>query len=211
MSAAETPPYYGQWESPALIGDIITGVCRAEDDPAWAESGAASQEDYARWADHLCGVACLRMALAARGITPPRALDLARVLTGYGAYVEQEDGNIRGLIYAPAITWLAEAHAMPAEIILDRAAEDIPPLLANGGFFIASVHPAIRRPAEAAPGKGGHLVLVFGAGQGALRLHNPSGHDTASQCDARVAIADFARFFAGRGIWLPAWPLARDA
>ena len=211
MSAAETPPYYGQWESPALIGDIITGVCRAEDDPAWAESGAASQEDYARWADHLCGVACLRMALAARGITPPRALDLARVLTGYGAYVEQEDGNIRGLIYAPAITWLAEAHAMPAEIILDRAAEDIPPLLADGGFFIASVHPAIRRPAEAAPGKGGHLGLVCGAGQGALRLHNPSGHDTASQCDARVAIADFARFFAGRGIWLPAWPLARDA
>ena len=211
MSAAETPPYFGQWESPGLIGDIISGKCRAEDDPAWAESGSASQEDYARWADHLCGVACLRMALAARGITPPRARDLARVLTGYGAYVEQEDGNIRGLIYAPAITWLAEAHAMPAEIILDRAAEDIPPLLADGGFFIASVHPAIRRPAEAAPGKGGHLVLVFGAGQGALRLHNPSGHDTASQCGARVAIADFARFFAGRGIWLPAGPLARDA
>ena len=151
------------------------------------------------------------MALAARGITPPRARDLARVLTGHGAYVEQADGNIRGLIYAPAISWLAEAHAMPAEIILDRAAEDIPPLLVDGGLFIASVHPAIRCPAEAAPGKGGHLVLVFGAGQGALRLHNPSGHDTASQCDARVAIADFARFFAGRGIWLPAGPLARDA
>jgi hypothetical protein len=211
MSAAETPPYYGQWESPGLIGDIISGRCRAEDDSAWAESGAASQEDYARWADHLCGVACLRMALAARGITPPRARDLARVLTRYGGYIEQPDGNIRGLIYAPAILWLAEAHAMPAEIILDRAAEDIPPLLADGGLFIASVHPAMRRPADPAPGKGGHLVLVFGAGQGALRLHNPSGHDAASQCDARVAIADFARFFAGRGIWLPAGPLARDA
>ena len=211
MSAAETPPYFGQWESPGLIGDIITGKCHAEDDPAWANSGAESPEDYARWADHLCGVACLRMALAARGITPPRARDLARVLTRYGAYVEQADGNIRGLIYAPAITWLAEAHAMPAEIILDRAAEDIPPLLVDGGLFIASVHPAMRRPADPAPGKGGHLVLVFGAGQGALRLHNPSGHDAASQCDARVAIADFARFFAGRGIWLPGRPLARDA
>ena len=211
MSAAETPPYFGQWESPELIGDIISGQCRAEDDPAWADSGAASQEDYARWADHLCGVACLRMALAARGITPPRTRELARVLTGYGAYVEQEDGNIRGLIYAPAILWLAEAHAMPAEIILDRAAEVIPPLLADGGLFIASVHPAIRRPAEPAPGKGGHLVLVFGAGQGALRLHNPSGHDAASQADARVPIPDFARVFAGRGIWLPAGPLARDA
>ncbi|MGI9129498.1 MAG: C39 family peptidase [Roseomonas sp.] len=203
MPVAEAPPYFGQWESPALIGAIISGAYRAEDDPAWAASGAESPEDYARWAEHLCGVACLRMALAARGITPPRARDLARALTGYGAYVEQTDGFIRGLIYAPAITWLGEAHGLHAEVILDRAAEDIPPLLADGGLFIASVHPAIRRPAEPAPGKGGHLVLVFGAEDGALRLHNPSGHDAASQVDARVALADFARFFAGRGIWLP--------
>lgn len=198
------PPFFGQWETPELIGAIISGACRAEDDPAWAASGADSVQDYARWAEHLCGVACLRMALAARGITPPRARDLARVLTRHGAYVEQPDGLIRGLIYAPAIIWLVETYGMRAEVILDRAAEDIPPLLAHGGFFIASVHPAIRRPAEAAPGKGGHLVLVFGAEAGALRLHNPSGHDAPSQADARVALADFARFFAGRGIWLPA-------
>ena len=197
------PPYFGQWETPALIGDIITGACRAEDDPAWAASGAESPAEYARWAEHLCGVACLRMALAARGIAPPRARELARLLTGYGAYVEQPDGFIRGLIYAPAITWLAEAHAIPAEIILEREAQDISPLLAHGGLFIASVHPAIRRPAEPAPGKGGHLVLVFVAEDGTLRLHNPSGHDAPSQCDARVALTDFARFFAGRGIWLP--------
>jgi len=203
MKPGATPPYFGQWESPVLIGAIIGGAYRAEDDPAWAASGAESPADYARWADHLCGVACLRMALAARGITPPRARDLARVLTGYGAYVEEPNGFIRGLIYAPAITWLAEAHGMRAEIILDRTAEAVPPLLAHGGLFIASVHPGIRRPAEAAPGKGGHLVLVFGAEEGALRLHNPSGHDAASQADARVALADFARFFAGRGIWLP--------
>lgn len=203
MPAPEILPFFGQWETPDLIGAIITGACRAEDDPAWAQSGAESKADYARWADHLCGVACLRMALAARCITPPRARDLAQVLTGYGAYVEQPDGHIRGLIYAPAITWLAEAHGVRAEIILDRMAEDIPPLLADGGLFIASVHPAIRRPAEPAPGKGGHLVLVFGAEGGVLRLHNPSGHDAASQADARVPIADFTRFFAGRGIWLP--------
>lgn len=207
MSAAPAsplmPPYFGQWETPGLIDAIITGACRAEDDPAWAASGAESPQDYARWAEHLCGVACLRMALAARGITPPRARDLARVLTRYGAYVEQADGFIRGLIYAPAITWLREAHGLAGEIILDRAAEDIPPLLADGGLFIASVHPAIRRPAEPAPGTGGHLVLVFGAASGLLHLHNPSGHDAASQADARVPIGDFARFFAGRGIWLP--------
>lgn len=204
MRRASIPPFFGQWETPELIGAIISGACRAEDDPAWAASGADSVQDYARWAEHLCGVACLRMALAARGITPPRARDLARVLTRHGAYVEQPDGLIRGLIYAPAIIWLVETYGMRAEVILDRAAEDIPPLLADGRLFIASVHPAIRRPAEAAPGKGGHLVLVFGAEAGALRLHNPSGHDAPSQADARVALADFARFFAGRGIWLPA-------
>ena len=208
MSGAEIPPYFGQWETPGLIGAIISGACRAEEDPAWAASGAENSAEYALWADHLCGVACLRMALAARGITPPRARDLAKMLTGYGAYVEEPDGFIRGLIYAPAITWLAETHAIPAAIILDRAAEDILPLLADGGLFIASVHPGIRRPAEPAPGKGGHLVLVFGAAGGALRLHNPSGHDAASQADARVPMADFARFFAGRGIWLPGAPLA---
>ncbi len=211
MKRAAIPPYFGQWETPSLIDAIITGACRAEDDPAWAASGAETAEEYARWADHLCGVACLRMALAARGITPPRARDLARVLTRYGAYVEEPDGFIRGLIYAPAITWLAETHAMPAEIILDRAAEDILPLLADGGLFIASVHPAIRRPAEVAPGKGGHLVLVFAADGDAIRLHNPSGHDAPSQADVRVPMADFARFFAGRGIWLPGAPLARHA
>jgi hypothetical protein len=203
MKPGAIPPYFGQWESPALIGAIIGGDYRAEDDPAWANSGAESPAVYARWAEHLCGVACLRMALAAHGITPPRARDLARVLTRHGAYVEEPNGFIRGLIYAPAITWLAEAHGMRAEIILDRTAEAVPPLLAHGGLFIASVHPAIRRPTEAAPGKGGHLVLVFGAEEGALRLHNPSGHDGASQADARVALEDFARFFAGRGIWLP--------
>ncbi|MFM7415013.1 MAG: hypothetical protein ACKO51_04390, partial [Alphaproteobacteria bacterium] len=177
LSGPEVPPYFGQWETPGLIGAIITGACRAEDDPAWAASGAENPAEYALWADHLCGVACLRMALAARGITPPRARNLAKMLTGYGAYVEAANGFIRGLIYAPAIIWLAEAHAIPAEIILDRAAEDIPPLLVDGGLFIASVHPGIRRPAEPAPGKGGHLVLVFGAEDNALRLHNPSGHD----------------------------------
>jgi len=211
MPGAEIPPYFGQWETPGLIGAIITGACAARNDPAWAASGAENPAEYALWAEHLCGVACLRMALAARGITPPRARDLAKMLTRYGAYVEEADGFIRGLIYAPAITWLAEAHAIPAEIILDRAAEDIPPLLADGGLFIASVHPAIRRPADPAPGKGGHLVLVFGAAGDALRLHNPSGHDAASQADARVPIADFIRFFAGRGIWLPGAPLAPRA
>jgi hypothetical protein len=65
---------------------------------------------------------------------------------------------------------------------------------------IASVHPWIRWPEQTPPQTGGHLVLVTGATDGVLRLHNPSGLPGSSQRDVLVAAADFARFFAGRGM-----------
>jgi hypothetical protein len=197
------PPYFGQWESADRIGEILAGTLRAEDDPRWPRSGAAGAADYARWADHLCGVACLRMALAARGMTPPRAFDLARELTTRGGYVLQADGGIRGLIYAPAVAWLREVPRIAAEVRVDVAAEEVPAMVADGGMFIASVHPAIRWPDRDPPLRGGHLVLVFGAQDGMLRFHNPSGDTAASQRDARLPVEAFARFYAGRGILLP--------
>ena len=196
------PPFFGQWESAGRIADILAGTLRAADDPLWPRSGAAGAADYERWADHLCGVACLRMALAARGITPPRAFDLARELTHRGGYVLQPDGDIRGLIYAPAAAWLREAARLPAEIRVDVPAEAIPAMLHGGGMFIASVHPSIRRAGAEPPSRGGHLVLIFGAEGGVLRFNNPSGDTPASQGDARLPVADFGRFFAGRGIVL---------
>lgn len=197
------PPWFGQWESRERIAGILAGSARAEDDPLWPRSGAASAAEYATWAEHLCGVACLRMALAARGIAPPRALDLARELTARGGYVLQPDGSIRGLIYAPAVAWLREAHGIAAEVRVGVAAEEVPALVAGDAMFIPSVHPWIRWPDREAPARGGHLVLVFAATDGVLRLHNPSGDTAASQSDARLAMPDFARSFAGRGIWLP--------
>jgi len=196
------PPFHGQWESAERIGEILAGTLRAADDPLWPRSGAAGAADYERWADHLCGVACLRMALAAQGITPPRAFDLARELTHRGGYVLRPDGDIRGLIYAPAVAWLRDAHGIAAEVRVDVAAEAIPEMLAGGGLFIASVHPAIRRAGAEPPSQGGHLVLVFGVQGDLLRFHNPSGDSTETQMDARLPLAEFARFYAGRGIAL---------
>lgn len=197
------PPYCGQWESAARIGDILSGALRAADDPLWPRSGAASAADYERWADHLCGVACLRMVLGARGITPPRAFDLARELTARGGYVVQPDGGIRGLIYAPAVAWLRDVPRIAAEIRVDLPAEAIPEVVRDGGLFMASVHPWIRRAGAQPPSRGGHLVLVFAAEDGVLRFHNPSGDTDASQHDARLPVADFARFYAGRGMAIP--------
>jgi len=193
------PPYRAQWESPELVAAFLAGRDRASD-PLWRRSGAASVEEYAIWADHLCGCACLQMALGARGRDVPPIHDVRRALQQAGAYVVEPDGAIRGLIYAGAIAWLA-GQGLAARVVLDVEAQDIPAMLADGSLFIASVHGAIRWPDRDPPSQGGHLVLCFGVAEdGAIRFHNPSGDTEASRIDARLAPADFARFFAGRGI-----------
>ena len=196
------PPYRAQWESAGLVAEFIAGRDAATD-PLWTGSGAESAGEYALWSEHLCGCACLQMALGARGRAVPRIHAVRRAVQSHGGYVVQPDGAIRGLIYAGAVAWL-EAQGIAARVVLDVAAEEIPTLLAPGALLIASVHPSIRWPEQEPPSRGGHLVLVFGAtGQGELRFHNPSGDTQATRADARLPPAVFAKFFAGRGILLP--------
>lgn len=190
------PPYFSQWESPELIAEFLAGR-DAVSDPHWLTSGAADAAEYGRWADHLCGMACLKMALGARGETHT-IHDLRRAVQPLGGYVEEPDGNIRGLIYAGAVRWL-NARGLFARIVLDEPM----PALRPGDFYIASVHPMIRTPEALPPRKGGHLVLVFGRdAQGHHRFHNPSGTTRAEQRDVRLAPEAFSRFHADRGILL---------
>lgn len=195
------PPYFAQWESATSVADFLLGADPATD-PAWAGSGAETAEEYAFWARHLCGMACLKMFLADRGELLP-IHTLRRAVEARGGYVHLPGGDIRGLIYAGAVAWLSEK-GIPARTLLDLPAEGIAPLLAEGRCFMASVHPSIRWPERGdPPGRGGHLVLVFGQDEaGRLRFHNPSGDTPAAQADARLSPADFARFFAGRGVLL---------
>ena len=196
---AAIPPYRAQWESPDLVTAFLAGR-NAATDPLWQASGATDAAEYALWSEHLCGCACLQMALGALGRDMPPIHAIRRAVQGLGGYVVQPDGAIRGLIYAGAVAWLAE-QGIPARILLDLSAEEIAPLVEGGRLFIASVHPAIRWPDREPPSRGGHLVLVFGQmPTGELRFHNPSGDRPASRADARLPPADFARFFAGRGI-----------
>lgn len=188
------PPYFAQWESAALVPEFLAGRDAATD-PLWAESGAGSPAEYARWAHHLCGMACLRMAMAARG-EAHSIHALRRGVQALGGYVEEPDGEIRGLIYAGAVAWL-HARGVPARIVLDEPL----PVLEPGQFYIASVHATIRTPEREPPRRGGHLVLVFGTdAERRLRFHNPSGHDEASRRDARLRVQDFQRYHADRGI-----------
>lgn len=196
---AAAPPCRAQWESADLVAAFLAGRDPATD-PLWRNSGADSQAEYALWSHHLCGCACLQMALGARGRPIPPIHAIRRAVQAEGGYVVQPDGAIRGLIYAGAVAWLA-GQGLPARILLDQSAEAVAELVRDGALFIASVHPTIRDPAADPPGRGGHLVLVFGvAPDGALRFHNPSGDTPAAREDARLAPAEFGRFFAGRGI-----------
>jgi hypothetical protein len=198
---ADAPPYRAQWESPGLVAAFLAGRDPATD-PLWQSSGAESPAEYALWSAHLCGCACLQMALGARGRPIPPIHAIRRAVQAEGGYVLEPDGTIRGLIYAGAVAWLAR-QGLPARILLDQTAETVAALVGEGALFIASVHPSIRNPVADPPARGGHLVLVFGvAPGGALRFHNPSGDTPGSREDARIPPADFNRFFAGRGILL---------
>jgi hypothetical protein len=66
--------------------------------------------------------------------------------------------------------------------------------------FIASVHPAIRRPESAPPHRGGHLVLITAADAQSVTFHNPSGDSPATRERVQLSLNRFAPFFAGRGI-----------
>jgi hypothetical protein len=195
-----TPPYFAQWES----AELACGGDPARRDPLWARSGAVDAAEYHRWADHLCGMACLRMAMAARG-ERHSIHDLRRAVQALGGYVEDGE-DIRGLIYAGAVEWL-NRRGIAAETKLDLPVGELPGLLASGAVYVASVHPMIRRPESEPPFRGGHLVLVFGVDQaGRLRFHNPSGDTAATRDDVRMEVSAFGRFHAERGILIP--PLA---
>ena len=203
-------PYFSQFETPDIINAYEREPSEAvlAADPLWAASGAADRAEYARWAANVCGMACLKMILAAFGMDPRPTLALARECTAHGGYVvDAQSGAIKGLIYAPFVTYLAERFGLAATVVTGIAASDIPAHLPPGGFLIASVHPTIRRPDTEPPAKGGHLVLVTAASGQAITFHNPSGHTDRSRVDATLPPTDFARFFAGRGIVVA--PLAR--
>lgn len=194
-------PYFSQWETPEMTQSVINeGSSALLRDPLWHQSGAGTVEEYARWAVNLCGMACLKMILAARGELHP-ILELARCCTSYGGYVVGEDDtSIRGLIYAPFVKFVTERFGLNAETMTGVETTAIPGIFSRWQFFMASVHHSIRWPEQAPPSKGGHLVLVTAASPAAIRFHNPSGHDRPSQSDVVLSPAIFDRFFANRGV-----------
>ncbi len=169
-------------------------------DPRWVLSGARNVEDYARWAGNLCGMACLKMVLAARTGKAVPIMDLAMGCRDYGGYVEEPDGRIKGLIYAPFVYFVRDRFGMNTRVVTGVSAADIADILAQSEFFVASVHHSIRWPETEPPARGGHLVLVTALDENTIRFHNPSGHIDATRENVEMPLDIFDKFFAGRGI-----------
>lgn len=192
-------PYFSQWESPSLAAQIISGEVKVRDDPLWRSSGAASVEEYAEWANHLCGMACFKMILAARTGTIHPTLELARAATEFGAYV-LKDGELKGLIYAPFVEMAKSRFGIEAQVVTGIVASDLASIVRPGTLFLASVHPSIRWLKGPPPKKGGHLVLITHADAHGVLFHNPSGHSDSTQRDVTATYDQLGEFFAGRGV-----------
>jgi hypothetical protein len=192
-------PYFSQWESADLVPQFVAGSMSAEADPNWAASGARTAAEYAFWSRRACGLACLRMILAFRGMPVPAMMRLVDKALEWKAYIPDGD-RVIGLIYQPFADWVRRDYGVEVAVVPDLTLDSVRLSASPAAPVIASVHPWIRWPERTPPQSGGHLVLVTGATDGVLRLHNPSGLPGSSQRDVLVAAADFARFFAGRGM-----------
>jgi hypothetical protein len=204
-SRTKRVPYFSHWESREITSDVLargSAVTLAED-PKWASSGASTIEEYVQWASNLCGMACLKMILAARTGRAVPMLELSRKCTEYGGYTVSSAGQIKGLVYAPFVRFIREEFSIDAEVVTGIRADAIARVLQEAEFFIASVHHSIRWPDREPLTKGGHLVLVLGAADDIV-FHNPSGHDVSSQEYASVPVPAFNKFFAGRGVAIKA-------
>ncbi|MGW4490858.1 peptidase [Streptomyces sp. NPDC004376] len=198
----EPVPVVTQYATADLIGPIAYEGYDAANDPRWQTSGAPSQRVYARWCRHMCGIACLRMALLHRDGYAPDLFTLLQGARHFGAYVRQAGGTeIRGMIYAPFAQYVQATHHLPATIHGTLELGALLDLLDDGRMVMASVSKEIRRPEHDPERRGGHLVLAIGHRDGQIVFRNPSGH-TPQTRSAVLPVERFGVFFGGRGVSL---------
>lgn len=206
-------PYTCQFASPELVRAFIHDSRPLEDDPRWADYGAADPAEYAHWARRSCGVVCVKMAVEALTGDPPRSVidwvQAGLALDGYLTRLRADRPGERiemGWKH-DALVQLAADQGVEAGRAEGLTLADVADHIRADRLLIASVTSELGED-EPLTRNSGHLVLIHGvdlteAGEvTGIILHNPSGRTTPLQAGARVPAERFARGFSGRAIIL---------
>jgi len=200
-------PYYAQIASPELAEEIFTRGMDPVLDGRWAESGAATPQEYAYWVERACGVACLKMCVEALGGPRRTLLEWARMGVKRGGYLIRTDENGA----AHEVGWVHSAlAAMAADSGLQARAvaaslKEIAGYVREEKLVIASVSYEAGDDRLPITRKGGHLMVVVGAdctqdGPLAFYVNNPSGRRASLQAGARLPVERFGQAYSGRVI-----------
>ncbi len=195
-------PYYSQWMSREIVGEIISGKIQATNDPLWEYSGANNVKEYELWAKNICGMACLKMILEYWKIDSPPIIQLAKECTEYGGSKVNKE-SIDGLFYVPFCEYLKDSFQLDANSVSPLNTDEIFNATLDGNIFIVSVHYLIRKPDMTYNGeKGGHLVVVSGVDNlnNTIYINNPSGDEIRTQQNYKIQLELFKKYFAERGI-----------
>lgn len=194
-------PYFAQWASPEWVRPIVEDGADPCDDPEWTSTGFESADEYRFWARRMCGLACLESVLTYWGLLVPSRASMLRSAVKWGAYRQIGPDEVEGLVYAPFAEWVVCDFGLHARVLGRLPVTDLPALVDDDSFVIASVSPEIRYPDRPNLRTGGHLVLIHGSSSEGLRFHNPSGIPP-HQSNACLDLPTFPRFYASRGIHL---------
>lgn len=198
-------PYYAQIASPELAESIFVHGMDPAQDPCWAESGAATPQEYAYWVERACGVACLKMCVEAVGGPKYSLLDWARLGLERGGYLvrHNDDGSVHevGWVHG-ALAEMAQELDLTAEAC-PASVEEIPAYLRRGLMVIASVSYEAGDDRLPITHQGGHLMVVVGADcvdglPYTFYVNNPSGRRAELQAGARLPVERFAAAYSGR-------------
>jgi len=195
-------PYRSQYASPGLADAVAGGTVALVDDPRWRQAGAATPEEYARWARCGCGMACLQMILGARGGLVPPLVELARACMHHGGYEERPARGHGPLIYAGFVDYVGAELGLAARVAAPLPLHELVEAVRGDEVVLASVSSEIRSLAVAPARRGGHLVLVVEVSEDRRRLcfHDPAGHVPEAARPVWLELGVFERFYAERGI-----------
>lgn len=162
----------------------------------WAgeDSGFPNQDEVDRWQSNACGIASLRMVIAAFTGRAPGYWELLQQGLALGGY------NDVGWIHAKLVD-LAGAHGVPGRALRRRTVTDLAASLDAGHLAIVSVTPGFRggrtKPDGSVWGRGGHLVVALRTTPGGIACHHPSSVAEGNWVDRDLPLDRWEASFSG--------------